>query len=244
MNSLRQSFLFFILFASQLGLTAPSRTDLYLTTASIEVLFYPSYKLGRCSGFFVTETVLVTALHCIKSIPSKKISILIKDAVGKHKLEVEKAINFSDKHDLLLLEVEAGWSGSIATLSGKSKRTERDAYAAGHTDRSFLSIRGTCCVKHNEVKFSNTGSDFEQWLKKSSALLMFDPIDMLSASPLGRLLPGLSGGPVVNSDGEVIGIVNGGLVIIKKGKSPLIVAFSKVEDLIELMHESSITVDM
>lgn len=138
------------------------------------------------SGFFVSNDIVATNAHMIKGASSGYAKVINR----KKQLKILGYLASDELHDLVLLKVENGNNKQLTI--GKSKFTEigEDIFAIGNP----RGLEGT---------FSSGIISAIRNYKGETVLQITAPIS-----------PGSSGGPVINSKGEVIGIAfasfNGG----------------------------------
>lgn len=129
------------------------------------------------SGFFVTDRHVATNVHVVKN--AKYGSAKIVGDVKKYEVVGVSALD--EDHDLAILELRDG-SGPTLSLSKKTLEVGEEVYAVGNPQ----GLEGT---------FSKGIVSGIRNLKNGNLIQITAPIS-----------PGSSGGPVLNLDGEVVGI--------------------------------------
>lgn len=136
------------------------------------------------SGFFISDTLLVTNAHVVNDCENLKIE-------SGERLDL---LASDDGVDLALLKVEGRSGASLPIAAGvSSPRLGQHVYALGYP------LYGV--VSH--------GLNFTEGVVSSESGIRDDP-DRFSMS--GALQPGNSGGPVIASDGRVVGVASAILV--------------------------------
>jgi S1-C subfamily serine protease len=130
------------------------------------------------SGFFVGERIIATNLHVVEGSHQGYAKIVGQRA----KLDIEGTVGIDPNRDLVLLKVSV--TGAPAMTLGKSDAVEvgEAVYAVGNPQ----GLEGT----------------FSQGIVSSIRQVGSDKLLQITAP----ISPGSSGGPVLNSKGEVIGI--------------------------------------
>ena len=130
------------------------------------------------SGFFVSDNVIVTNAHVIQGSTSGYAKVINKDS----KLEILGYTAIDELHDLVLLEVKNSNSNKIKLGKSELPEVGEDVYAIGNPQ----GLEGT---------FSKGIISSIRDIDGHSIIQITAPIS-----------PGSSGGPLINSTGEVIGV--------------------------------------
>ena len=145
------------------------------------------------SGFFVTSNKIVTNIHVLAGEPD-----LFVFVVGpKTTYQIEGVVGFDPEHDLVILQVKS--EGTPLRLS-KSKLGDQ-IFAAGYP--AYRDEQNQ--LKRGEYKDDREGTISNIYNKGKQLQLKSNSEDS-GLSPTG---PGNSGGPVVNLEGEVVGVIVG-----------------------------------
>ena len=147
-------------------------------TVYLEMYDSNDVKLGFSSGFFVRENLIATNYHVIKGAMRGTAKL-----VGKSTTYIIEGVTATDKtNDLVILKVTASDVKSLPLGDSDVVRIGEAVYVAGNP-------------KGLEGTFSNGIISSLRDISTKERLQMTAPIS-----------PGSSGGPVLNSKGEVIGI--------------------------------------
>lgn len=130
------------------------------------------------SGFFVSENIVVTNAHVIKG-ATNGYAKLIND---KSKLEILGFIAIDEMHDLVLLEIKNSKGKKLKLGKADLPEVGEDVYAIGNPQ----GLEGT----------------FSKGIV--SSIRDFEGHNIIQIT--APISPGSSGGPLINSVGEVIGI--------------------------------------
>ena len=143
------------------------------------------------SGFFVTSNKIVTNIHVLAGEPDIFVSV-----VGpKTTYQIEGVVGFDPEHDLVILQVKS--EGTPLRLS-KSKIGDQ-IFAAGYP--AYRDEQDQ--LKRGEYKDDREGTISNIYNKGKQLQLKSNSEDS-GLAPTG---PGNSGGPVVNLEGEVVGVI-------------------------------------
>ena len=172
---------------------------------------------GQSTGFFIRPNLLVTNLHSVINNPqSSTKAIRFRHANGKW--EPIKKIKFiSLALDLALLETES--PGVPLELADPSDKIQNNslAYTVGFLDSKMVK-------------------------RKWNLMKIIDEKIFLSGLFIQPKLPGLSGSPLLNKEGKVIGVLTLGSIFGDKGEPKSIVssAIPKASDLRTLLKQDSL----
>ena len=162
-------------------------------------------KKTKGTAFFITPNILVTAYHVIKewkdlSPENGPSDLFIFGAKGHFRFK--RIAGFLEEHDLALIEVENTAADSTAapflTLSYKPIQKGDLVYTFGYAGGILTTIE-------SEVVDLNEGFSL---YKGADIMLEFE-----ITKPSGKDTAGMSGSPVINNKGEVVGVYLRGLVI-------------------------------
>ncbi|SFC88392.1 S1 family peptidase [Pseudoalteromonas denitrificans] len=162
---------------------------------------------GAATGFlWQTNTQIVTSLHVLSNDPNSK--IIVEFGRLKRKAIVKAVLPSAD---LVLLEVKkpiAGWQ-PLLTFKEVKPKYKAEVSALGFN-------RGSIGMSTRELRKGFVTPEMLQVLLPPDAVKNIIRTSQLNIKlPIyyldGSLLPGYSGSPIVNIQGELIGIGNGGL---------------------------------
>ena len=177
------------------------------------------------SGFFITPNVIVTCNHVINGARSIEI-------VYNNEIKLSAVVIGSDKiNDLALLRV-TGLENVVSPLllgDSDSVREGSRVYAVGFP---LPMVMGTGAKVSEGIISSNSG-------------LLGDVKVLQISTPIQ---PGNSGGPLLNEQAEVVGVVSSGLngmMMMKLGIIPQNVNYAvKINNLRNLICDSSLSIDI
>ena len=150
---------------------------------TVQVKRYSDEKdTGGGSGFFVTPDQIVTNIHVVAG--KEETSVI---GMNGTKYEVEGVIGFDPEHDLVILQVNPE-SDHLHLGTGK---IDDQIFVAG--------FPGVESEKRQEYAVKK-GTISNIWNKNKQLRLV--PINTKDSI----IPPGISGGPIVNHDGEVVGV--------------------------------------
>ena len=162
-------------------------------------------KETKGTAFFITPHILVTAYHVIKEwkdnlSPENGPSDLFILGAKRH-FRFKRIIGFLEEHDLALIEVENTAADSATapflTLSHKPIQKGDLVYTFGYADGILTTI---------ESEVVNLNKGFSPY-KRADIMLGFE-----ITKPSGKDTTGMSGSPVINNKGEVVGVYISSLV--------------------------------
>lgn len=130
------------------------------------------------SGFFVSDNIIATNAHIIEGANNGYAKLIN----GKSKIEIQGFIAIDEIHDLVLLEVKKSKTPKLKLGNSDSLEVGEDIYAVGNPQ----GLEGT----------------FSKGI--ISSIRDFDGHSIIQIT--APISPGSSGGPLINSRGEVIGI--------------------------------------
>ncbi len=145
---------------------------------------YIESAVGACTGAVIGEDLVLTAAHCVEGV-----------RVLGVRFEQDGGFVWSRFH-----VIYAGIPGSdhdIAILKGNTLGTAPMELAAS------LPTAPTACYFYG---YAGTDSEMQM------PCFVLENVGVLGSMGLGQSRPGDSGGPVVGSDGKIIGVVWGGLI--------------------------------
>ena len=154
---------------------------------------YSQNSLYRCTGFFISPTVVVTNAHCLEAKPGSVPKYFVKFADttrGKPYSGKLDTIVVGTDDDLALIEVEGGDRSTPTVLNSLKGEGER-IYTMGYNALGELQTIGGLSEVYYDLS-----------LKKWTSYLNTD------APYLFASVKGMSGSPVLNTDGEVVGIID------------------------------------
>jgi serine protease Do len=145
---------------------------------------------GHGTGWMLTEDLLVTNYHVVEYIIQNKNTVLIQD----NDLNVFKGdvVRTDPASDLALVKLRDGVKKPYLNLDFDKISKEQDVYVTG--------FGGGVWYGHLEGKIAfKYFMDIEVWNIKSNVIVMDLPI-----------WPGFSGSPILDAEGEVVGVVSMG----------------------------------
>jgi len=192
-----------------ISLAAEAEFDPSVLSKSTVQIFIKNKQgtIGTSTGFlWQTNTQIVTSLHVLSNDPSSK--IIVEFGNIKRRATVKAVLAYAD---LVLLEIKkpiAGWQPLLDFNPIKPK------YKAEVSALGFN--RGSIGMITRELRKGYVTPEVLQVLLPPAALKSIIRNSQLDIKlPIyymdGSLLPGYSGSPIVNSQGILIGIGNGGL---------------------------------
>ena len=161
--------------------TSAAVTPAELFEACSESVVHVTTNNGGGTGFFIEKDVVVTNNHVISGATSA--SVVLTDG---RTFEVTEVIAHTENPDLALLRVNG--SGTPAALSAEREPIGEPVYTIGAPMGIFPTMTDGMVANN---RYEENGTDFY-------------------LATIGTI-SGNSGGPVFNSDGEVIGVVQGGI---------------------------------
>lgn len=162
------------------------------------------------SGFIWPDAGhVVTAFHVVAGDSDQKLLIEYPMPGGKVRTKTARAIKFNQTADLVLLEVENPLPRKPGTILSSPPQKEM-LWVIGFPF-------GTSGMRSRDLTISDiaprniSGSLESEDDRQSLRSLGFPSIDMDVVQLNGDLLPGDSGAPIVNAEGVVVAVGNGGL---------------------------------
>ena len=170
------------------ALTVPEIAEIALDSTVYLQVKKPENQVGSASGFVIGEGLIVTSYHVIEDMLTGSTARLV-NSVLIHPIEF---IVVADKaHDLVILK-SSGISAPALVLGNSDTVRIGDAVYVTGNPKGYL---GTFSAGYiSAVRFDNT------------FVLIEDQVLQITVS----ISKGSSGGPALNTDGKVIGIVSGG----------------------------------
>ena len=170
------------------ALTVPEIAEIALDSTVYLRVKKPENQVGSASGFVIGEGLIVTSYHVIEDMLTGSTARLVNSALI-HPIELIVA---ADKaHDLVILKSSGISAPPLLLGDSDAVRIGDTAYVTGNP-KGYL---GTFSVGNiSAVRFDNT------------FILIEDQVLQITVS----ISHGSSGGPVLNANGKVIGIVSGG----------------------------------
>ncbi|NQZ10291.1 MAG: trypsin-like peptidase domain-containing protein [Algicola sp.] len=179
-----------------------------LSHSTVRVLVKRNGRVLSCATGFLWQRndQIVTALHVMNSDPGTR--IIIEFGNVKRLASIVKVLA---KADLVLLKIDkpvVGWQ-PLTHFSSVKPKYQSDISALGYN-------RGSAGLSSRDLKKGYVYPEILQVLLPPDVLKTLNENQALDVKlPIyyldGSLLPGYSGAPVVDSDGVLIGIGNGGL---------------------------------
>ncbi len=169
-----------------------------------------SYSRG--SGFFVAPNKVLTASHIggrLKKFFEYMFSIRSVEIGGRDYLVEVVAIDFA--RELALLEIKESFPSYV--LQFAEPETGDEVYFVGFSGYG------------KKILFGKVGEN-----REILPLIPKKPKDKFTLS--GEVLPGMSGGPILNKEGKVIGLIWGGISIMN------VVAVTPVDEIKEFLEEN------
>ena len=170
------------------ALTVPEIAEIALDSTVYLRIKKPGNRVGSASGFVVGEGLIVTSYHVIEDMLTGSTARLVNSDLT-HPIEF---IVVADKaHDLVILKSSGISAPALPLSDSDTVRIGDPVYVTGNP-KGYL---GTFSVGYiSAVRFDNT------------FILIEDQVLQIAVS----ISKGSSGGPVLNANGKVIGIVSGG----------------------------------
>ena len=169
-------------------LTVPEIAEIALDSTVYLRVKKPDNQVGSASGFVIGEGLIVTSYHVIEDMLTGSTARLVNSALT-HPIELIVAADKS--HDLVILKSSGISAPPLLLSDSDTVRIGDSVYVTGNP-KGYL---GTFSVGHiSAVRFDNT------------FILIEDQVLQITVS----ISHGSSGGPVLNANGKVIGIVSGG----------------------------------
>ena len=137
------------------------------------------------TGFFVSDSWIVTCYHIVKGMKTGNVTLILDD----EKYPIQAVIAVDGPHDLAIVEAKAFTAPPLPL-----------------GDSDTVQIGETVFVVSNPKKIKGTFSVGIASNRSIAHALSTDELLQITA-PVSS---GSSGGPVLNNDGEVIGVVAGG----------------------------------
>lgn len=138
--------------------------------------------IGNGSGFFVQPDLIVTNIHILAGIHGESYTWKVRSVNQSTQYTIKGVVASDPEHDLVVLKVE-----------GK----EAKVLQLGDSDRVKFDEKVIAVGTHGSIHKNALGKIIEGTISRIA-----DDFFRVKAT----LLPGYSGGPVLNSTGEVIGI--------------------------------------
>lgn len=226
--------LIFMLMCS-LGMRAYHRSDYYSKSKSVKLELE---GFGQCSGEQIVapsgHTYILTAAHC-KELRGDKNSITVSTEDGT---KLERAIIAEDlKSDLLLLEGipdKGGLSIADSSYQGQHVRT----FTHGHGFPTYESQGALVGNSHVHVMLGIIGINYMGSCKGAKykiididagfMVVQACTLDVEETASTAFIVPGSSGGMIVNDSGELVGVVSAG-----DGVFGYFVKLSDIQDFLE-----------
>lgn len=182
-----------------------------------------SRETGIGSGFFINYKTFVTNRHVVKFLDINTLNIKKKNGI---EIKVKKVIKIYVSSDIALLETEENSNTYLKLSPIDAIKTGEKVYAIGNPTSSDYRVYDFNFTEGiiNNITFEEINSPN---LKISSNVILH------SAS----LNPGNSGGPLLNSKGEVIGIN----AFVKSGRANNLFFAIHLSELIKVLDENFIT---
>ena len=173
-------------------------------------------EYGAGSGFIIRDdknrAVLVTAYHVIRESMEKLGSIEVED-YSNQKLKIKRILSYSKMLDTVFLELENYDRKGLSFASSSSYDYERIFILGAFGGDPFMDL-----FPHT------TGVSFDAPAKKTFNIMMDTNFYRMK---------GFSGGPALNKDGEIIGMLSGGhlfyqyMYVIKSSSMKNLLEFPK-----------------
>ena len=153
----------------------------------ILIMNAPDGTIGNGSGFFVRPDLIVTNVHVLAGIHGKSYTWEVRSVNQPTEYTIKGVVASDPEHDLVILKVEGKKAGVLELGDSDTVQLDESVIAVG---------------THGRIHKDALGKIVEGTISRIT-----DNFFRVKAT----LLPGYSGGPVLNSTGEVIGIcVEGG----------------------------------
>ena len=170
------------------ALTVPEIAEIALDSTVYLQVKKPENQVGSASGFVIGEGLIVTSYHVIEDMLTGSTARLVNSALIH---PIELIVTADKAHDLVILKSSGISAPPLPLSDSDTVRIGDPVYVTGNP-KGYL---GTFSVGYiSAVRFDNT------------FVLIEDQALQITVS----ISKGSSGGPVLNADGKVIGIVSGG----------------------------------
>ena len=170
---------------------------LHSATVRLEAKDADGEHLGYGSGFFVTRDQIVTDMHAVAGAASIEAKLV---AEGK-KFAIEGVTAFDTENKLAVLKVESKGTRPLPLGNSENVQDNTSIYVLGYSDGWTCKITPGKIHKWGKTLGLSELPPPEYSQGRIATKIMKESKDVV-------LAPANSGGPVLNSKGEVIGIVN------------------------------------